>query len=250
MLGNVHFLKTYIYFQDHKKTKSLQAFFSSLTHELKTPLASIKLQTQVLDDFISEGNFPDKDKEKISKYTKRLLSDAVRLEDQLDNHLQLSRVERKALLSLSSINICTFLDKETKRYNESIEFEILNSTNTPIYIHADDFALRTILRNLIDNSIKHVKSTPIKAEFKIIPHSSHVKIYYQDNGDFFCGQVSHLGRLFYKHNSPKGSGIGIYLIKSLMEKMGGLFEIKQSKNLQTILTFKAAPRKEYNRGDL
>ena len=34
----------YIYIQDHKKTISLQAFFSSLTHELKTPLASIKLQ--------------------------------------------------------------------------------------------------------------------------------------------------------------------------------------------------------------
>ena len=57
----------YIYFQDHKKTKALQAFFSSLTHELKTPLASIKLQSEVINDLLEDEALEKNTKEKFQK---------------------------------------------------------------------------------------------------------------------------------------------------------------------------------------
>lgn len=237
----------YIYFQDHKKTKSLQAFFSSLTHELKTPLASIKLQTQVLNDFISGANFSNEEKAKISKYTQRLLNDGIRLEDQLDNHLQLSRVERKALLNLMSTDIAQFLDKESRRYQDEIKIHIKNNLPHGTTIKVDDFALRTILRNLLDNSIKHAKMNPLEATFILTEDKEHIKMTYYDNGKGFDGDMSLLGNLFYKHNSPKGSGIGIYLIQNLMKQMGGksrmnLTLLGPNKNLQTLLFFKPSKR--------
>ena len=48
-----------------------------------------------------------------------------------------------------------------------------------------------------------------------------LNISYSDNGDRFTGDTQSLGKLFYKHNSPKGSGIGLYLVKNLMQQMKG-----------------------------
>lgn len=225
----------YIYFQDYKKTKSLQGFFSSLTHELKTPLASMKLQSQVLTDHIHDLNLTAAEKANLLKYTNRLINDNTRLEDQLDNHLQLSRVKRGAALNLRSINLKHFMQTETKRYSKEIMFD-LQEIPEIFYIMVDDFALKTVFRNLIENSLIHTGKDPV--QIKIAPSKeSQDLIIYSDNGPKFDGDIDSLGKLFYKHNSPKGSGIGIYLIKKLMKSMNGECVVNANENLVFYLRF-------------
>jgi signal transduction histidine kinase len=60
----------FLYFKDQKKTKGLQAFFASMTHELKTPLASIKLQAEVISEDLEE-----KGEQKTLTLVNRLLQD-------------------------------------------------------------------------------------------------------------------------------------------------------------------------------
>jgi len=224
----------YIYLQDYRKTKSLQAFFASLTHELKTPLASMKLQSQVITDIVKDLDHSDL-KEKLEKYTKRLGDDSLRLEDQLDNHLQLSRLERNAALNLREIQIVDFIQKEARRYKDLVQINIQEDSKG-VTIKADDFALQTIFRNLIENSITHVGPGPVEI-FCVISNDHEVKISYRDNGAAFTGDTSKLGELFYKHNSPKGSGIGIYLIKKLTRRMNARLEINACPNLEFTFTF-------------
>lgn len=227
----------YIYFQDHKKTKSLQAFFSSLTHELKTPLASIKLQTQVISDLIHDANIEENFKEKISRYTERLVEDSIKLENQLDNHLQLSRVERDGFLNLREISIISFLKKELNRYHDKISYEIVNeSGDENPNVLADDFALQTIVRNLTDNTLKHSNVEFPKVKL-LIRKDAMVEIHYIDNGEPFEGEASSLGQLFYKYGSPKGSGIGLYLIKNLMRQMKGHIKLIVDPSLNIKLYF-------------
>jgi signal transduction histidine kinase len=225
----------YIFLQDSKKTKSMQAFFASLTHELKTPLASMKLQSQVLADHIDDMDLPSQQKEKLTKYTRRLIDDGLRLEDQLDNHLQLSRVERGAPLNLRSINLNNFFQHEKKRYIQQITIEFDRIPND-LTIMADDFALQTIFRNLIENTIRHGNVTPLQALITIDPENTNT-VYYTDNGKGFEGNLNLLGKLFYKHNSPQGSGIGIHLIKKLMLQMNGEIIISSPDSLQFKLKF-------------
>jgi signal transduction histidine kinase len=78
-----------------------------------------------------------------------------------------------------------------------------------------------------------------KVEIKAVKKNHFVEVIYDDHGSKFNGDVSHLGELFYKHNSSKGSGIGLYLIKNLMRKMQGHFEIENNDRLKFKLTFKA-----------
>lgn len=228
----------YIYLQDYKKTKSLQGFFSSLTHELKTPLASIKLQTQVLWDLIEKSSLAKDEQSKVLKYTARLLEDGTRLEDQLDNHLQLARVERKAYLNLVPINISQFLTKEIQRYSSNIDFKIIQD-DSDLNILADGFALQTVLRNLIDNSIKHTPSDKKQIIFEI-KKDEQVLLIFHDNGNEFKGDINKLGTLFYKVNSPKGSGIGIYLIKKLIKQMGGDLKIVADPGLKFFIHLRPA----------
>jgi signal transduction histidine kinase len=227
------FTLLYVYFQDHKKTKALQAFFASLTHELKTPLAGMKLQSEVLSDLIQEDQeISPSHKSHLLKYTERLTHDSIRLENQLDNHLQLSRLERKAPLNLRMIPAKSFIINEISRLHNQINFN-LDQLDPKILLYADDFALKTILRNLFENTLTHSQQNLPQVSI----YNKGKTLTYQEKGSSFQGSAKHLGELFYKHNSPKGSGIGLYLIKKLMLQMNGVVFFHTQNNFTIELEF-------------
>lgn len=228
----------YVYIQDLKKTRALQDFFASLTHELKTPLASMKLQSQVLADGIDQLELAADVKQHLMTYTQRLASDSIKLEDQLDNHLQLSRVERDSPLNLHAVNLVHFIHQEQKRFEELPPIQMTNS-DQEVLVLADDYALQTIFRNLFENSLTHhPKLEKISISFQDRPDA--IILTYQDYGLPFLGESEKLGELFYKYSSPKGSGIGLYLIKRLLKKMHGKLLIKNDERLVFELLLKKA----------
>src|SRR5690606_29195371 len=72
--------------RDRKRTRSIQAFFASLTHELKTPLTSIRLQAESIADPTNDDAFK-------RQLVERLLADTSRLEAQVERSLELARLE-------------------------------------------------------------------------------------------------------------------------------------------------------------
>ena len=203
----------YFYYQEIKQANSLKAFFASLTHELKTPLASMKLQTEVIKDLVDRGNTQN-----LKNFSEKLISDSKRLELELDKILHLAKIERGVSLPLQEIDLNRFVKKMIQKYQAELEIEY-DDQKEPTIILADEFALTLIFRNLMDNSLKHSQSKKIKIN---IDH--HILTYSDETN--FTGDLKKLGTLFYKHNSPKGSGIGIYLIKKLSESMKGKFEVQ------------------------
>lgn len=214
----------YVFFQDKKKSHSIQAFLASMTHELKTPLASIKLQSDFIHEIIDENN---NDIGQIKKLITRLNEDVQKLENQLDRTLQLARIEKGGHLNLTTINLKSFLHKITK--NETlISFDL--KVDESIDFLADEFSLNLIFKNLIENTKTHLKSPKI-VSIEAKKNNNKVLLSYDDHGEEFDGDIKKLATLFYKHNSPKGTGIGLYLIKKLMRAMKGDFEIQHQRNL-------------------
>jgi len=232
LLIALSFFLLYLYLQDFKKTKSIQAFFSSLTHELKTPLASMKLQAEVMNDFIEDLDEKDLIKNKLKKYSERLLVDNKKLETQLDNHLQLARIERGANINEREISLFQFLTNLVQEYQNEATITLVNIDNN-FNVAADDFALKTVFKNLIENSIKHVKLSTIEIKIEVTNNDSRfISLLYTDNGEGFLGNRENLGTLFYKFNSPQGSGIGLYIVKNLIESMRGRFLIVNTTPLE------------------
>lgn len=223
-----------MYIRDMRKSKSMQAFFSSLSHELKTPLASMRLQAEVIKDLIEDETHSH---DQLSNLTGRLIEDTHNLESELEKSLQLSRIEQDAEMTLSPVSIERFLKHKEQKLLKDMKLE-LKIEPSAREILADELSLNMIFRNLFENTQRHNKSTQ-KISIEARKIGDEVLITYDDFGTPFKGDLSHLGDLFYKFNSTKGSGIGLYLIKNLMRKMHGQFEILNSPNLRFKLVFKA-----------
>jgi signal transduction histidine kinase len=210
-----------LYLKDQNKSKSLHAFFGTLTHELKTPLASIKLQSEVIYETLFEKN-----DQYINNLLIRLIEDTSKLEIQMDKILQLSRIERGGNLNLVPVNIIPFIKNIAKSWSSYFLTEI-SCTEENLNILADEFAIELIIKNLFENTRIHTQSKTIKID--ISKTEKIITIKYQDEGKF-DGKFTDLGTLFYKHNSSKGSGIGLYLINQLMLKMKGSLTITKNSN--------------------
>lgn len=220
-----------LYLKDQRKTKSLQAFFASLTHELKTPLASIRLQGEVINEILSAKNDST-----LNKLSARLIEDTGKLETQMDKILQLSRIERGGELNLTSLKIIPYLKNLSKKWANGLSIEI-ESNDPEAAIVADEFALELMIKNLFENTRIHTNSEKVLISIK--KDKDQVVLTYQDEGSF-TGDIKKLGTLFYKHNSSKGSGIGLYLTNKLLSKMDGKLDISGNDHLIFSLTFKSS----------
>lgn len=231
LLGGSLFI---MYYRDLKKTKAMQAFFASLSHELKTPLASMRLQAEVIKDLIEDESHSH---DQLANLTKRLIQDTHKLESELEKSLQLSRIEQDAQMTLVPVSLERFLKRQEQKLESPFKIDISISQDAQ-EILADELSLNMIFRNLFENTQRHNKLAQ-KVCISARRTGPFVEILYDDFGKKFEGNTSHLGHLFYKFNSSKGSGIGLYLIKNLMKKMQGHFQIINQDRLQFILSFKA-----------
>ncbi len=220
-----------MYFRDLRKSKAMQSFFSSLSHELKTPLASMRLQAEVIKDLIEDETHSH---DQLAALTKRLIEDTDKLESELEKSLQLSRIEQDGNLTLAPVSLEKYLRRHERRLEgRELELDLKGSE-----VMADELALNMIFRNLFENTLRH-NSTTKKIKVSSVIQGNTVIVTYDDHGKKFAGPVEKLGDLFFKFDSSKGSGIGLYLIKSLMKKMRGNFEVKNDERLRFVMCFES-----------
>ena len=162
-----------------------------------------------------------------------MVEDTQRLETQMDKILQLSRIEQGGLLNPVQINPHSFLNNLAQQWSSSLNIEIRN-LNKVDSISADEFALELIFKNLFENTKIHTNNTDVLIE--LTRKGEFININYKDSG-VFTGDKDKLATLFYKYNSSKGSGIGLYLCKKLMERMGGKFEVFNQPGISFQLLF-------------
>lgn len=219
---------TYYYLRSIQRTKAVQAFFASLTHELKTPLASLKLQAEVLKEKCSGFN-----DQSIDVLFERMTEEANNLETQMDKILHLSMVERKAKLTPTNVNLDQKLSSLLEKYKSTLQVNVSNELKDSSIL-CDAIALELILKNLFENTKRHSKEK--RADISITEKGPEVLLTYKDLSPF-KGNTEKMGELFQKSKDSKGSGIGLYLIKKLMLAMNGRCEWDLQGPFQTKLFF-------------
>ncbi|MEO6186869.1 MAG: HAMP domain-containing sensor histidine kinase [Steroidobacteraceae bacterium] len=204
------------YRRDMQRARGTQAFFAALTHELRTPLTSVRLQTEA----IAAG-------EPTQELIDRLLSDTHRLESQIDKTLELARLEGGGSLAEQAIRLDVWLDRVLQgiaaQEGEGAELSVTVDPDLPP-VHGDTAALQLILRNLVENSLRHGDRERIHIDVQASATGNGVTSHYRDDGRGFEGDPSKLGRLFLRGGSSRGTGVGLYLVRVLMDRMGGYVE--------------------------
>jgi signal transduction histidine kinase len=207
----------WLYWRENRRARSMQAFFAAVTHELRTPLTSIRLQAEA----IAEGD-------QRAELARRLLEDSHRLEDQIDKTLELARIEGGGPLSEQSIPLRGWLDKCTAdmaaTWGERLDLLVhVNESLPPIL--ADAGAVQMILRNLIENSVRHSGQNPVRVRLTASERDAGVVLEYHDNGRGLSGDTHRYGRLFGRGSESSGTGVGLYLVRALMKRMGGSVDL-------------------------
>jgi signal transduction histidine kinase len=202
--------------RDSRRTRELEAFFASITHELKTPLTSIRLQAEALADSpkIDAAQKP---------LIRRLLEDTGRLEAQVERTLELARLEGGGPVFLHDIPLESFLENALRPFKEFQGERLTVETQVPagLRVKADPTGLEVILRNTVENSLRHSARDRVRLKIRAERAADGVSVTLSDDGTDFSGDPRRLGKLFAKGARSKGTGIGLYLVSTLMTRMGG-----------------------------
>jgi signal transduction histidine kinase len=233
LLAGLSIALVWLYVRDQRRTNALRAFFASVTHELRTPLTSIRLQAESLAD---GGN--------TSPLVDRLLEDTSRLEGQVEKTLELARIEGGGELDLQPLPIQAWLQRQIQSRSaaRAVEIELSGANPDGALVLADRSALEIIFRNLIENTVRHSASAPARARIASHEQGSELVVSFTDAGQGFGGDPERLGSLFFRGQRSQGAGVGLYLIRMLMQRMGGWaeFDSRPGAGFETRLHFRRA----------
>ena len=226
-------LLAWLYWRESRRARAMQAFFAAVTHELRTPLTSMRLQAEA----IAEGD-------QRVELAQRLLQDSNRLESQIDKTLELARIEGGGPLAEQSVPLRGWLERTVaaiaEPHGERLQLDLRLQDPLPPIL-ADAAAVQMILRNLVENSVRHAQVEPVQVRLNARLRGSQVLLEYRDNGAGSAVPGRDLGRMFGRGANSAGTGIGLYLVRALMQRMGGAarFHSAPGAGFRAELTFAA-----------
>jgi signal transduction histidine kinase len=210
-----------------------QDFVSAVSHELKTPLTSIRMYGEILKaGWASE--------EKKRSYYEYIFNESERLTRLVNNVLHLARISRgsQANVTSSVVSVRELLDA----VRTQIDTPVKNAGFTLTYrvppeslelsVVADPDAFQQIILNLVDNAIKFSANTEqSEIEFGVRVRADRVAFYVRDFGPGIAReQLKKIFTLFYRGESEitretAGTGIGLALVTQLVSAMGGEIDV-------------------------
>lgn len=222
--------------ESHKKV-----FYDNVTHEMKTPLTIIDGYAQIiLDERNSDEKLIIKAASKIKKESKKLHNMVV---DILNiSKLESQRVcEIKEKLNMAYIirSICEDMSIKAKKYEIIIE----KNLEEDVYVYANRDDIWRMLVNIIDNSIKYGKVKSV-IRIKLFKDKNNCNIILEDEGKGIDKEaLQRIYEPFYRVESgslskKEGSGLGLSIVKSIVDKYTGSIDIESEANKDTKVNIK------------
>lgn len=221
-----------VIFKQKKLSEIRNDFINNMTHELKTPIATIGLSSETLMNLD-----PENAKDKLLRYASIIYKENKRLESQVERVLNVATLDRTEIkLNRTVFDVHEIIEEaaENFEFNQleelggTIQLE-LNADN-PI-LNADQVHITNIVNNLVDNAIKYCDKTP-----EIIIFSTNLKgkisITIKDNGKGISREnLKHIFDKFYRVptgnlHDVKGFGLGLFYVKTIIEELGGTISVK------------------------
>ncbi|MBN1686390.1 MAG: HAMP domain-containing histidine kinase [Spirochaetales bacterium] len=213
--------------QQLKVNRMYDSFIASVTHELKSPLASIQLYLETL----SAREVP---KERQDDFVALMLKDSQRLSSLISSILEIAGIEeRKKIYSLQKYDADTLV---RELITEALDQFNLSGDSARVVGYADCVcrvdrrAMKTVLNNLIDNAIKYTVGPP-QIDIRIKPEANRLVIQVTDQG---IGIAEKDQRYLFKKfrriapaDSPnvKGTGLGLYWAREIIRHHHGKISV-------------------------
>lgn len=220
-------------------------FLSNVSHDLKTPINVIYSAMQLEPMFIKNN-----DKDSLLKYTRISRKNCDSLTTLANNIIDIGKINFEYMdITMKDIEFVSFVEDIVQSliyYANEKKIELLFDTNVEeLYFAIDKSAMNRIIINLISNSIKFTNSRG-RILVQIDDSIEEVRLIVKDNGIGMSENV--LRNIFRRYNTEgnnkkmieKGSGIGLHVVKNLVEMQGGTIKIysKKTEGTKVCMVFK------------
>jgi two-component system phosphate regulon sensor histidine kinase PhoR len=204
-------------------SKQQQNFILSITHELKSPLSSIKLMSQTL----AKHQLNEEQKQKLINNS---LSEVDRLQNLVENVLLAAKIDNNSYgFSKGNINLSELCKAVVQMCITSKMASITAQIQDNIQIEADQSAMTSILVNLLENAIKYSNNAPIVFELQKQQHIITINV--KDEGiGILESERQNIFEKFYRigneeTRATKGTGLGLYIVKQLVHYHNGTIKV-------------------------
>jgi len=208
----------------HQKTYQLYRlqnnFINSFTHELKTPVTSLKLY---LETFLKYELTSDERR----KYIRYMLTDVSRLSENISSILNIAKLESKnykgEFIESELVSVTQKFCKNNKHLFQNCKIHINNQLKEPVLYSIDLSLFEILLMNFLTNAIKYNNSETPGIEIDFLKANQNLEIHFSDNGiGLDKKDIKKIFKKFYQvgrveNMSAKGSGIGLNLAQNIVK---------------------------------
>ena len=220
----------YLYEQLKSHDKMKQEFMDIAAHELRTPIQPILGLAQILKDQITDSAQ--------TKFLDIILRNAKRLEQLQEGMLDVTRIEGGSMkINKQSFNLNELIFRILQDFSIQLKddtgIKLNYRSDGDVWVNADKNRIIQVISNLLDNAIKFTKAGTILVELAIrknekkIADNNQVIVSIKDEGPGIDPPI--MPKLFTKFasKSEKGTGLGLFISKSIIEAHGGKMGEKQ-----------------------
>jgi len=223
-----------------KRLSELQRdFINNMTHEFKTPISSIKIAADVLakDEMIQDNT-------RLSNYSKIIVDQNQRLNDQVEKVLNIARLEKDNLeLKKEQFDLTkelrSIIENEKIKLKEGLlTYDLLEEE---VIIEADKLHFTNVITNILDNAVKYSKEEP-EVHLSMTKKSGSVRISIMDKGiGIPKEQTKEVFDKFYRISTGdvhdvKGFGLGLFYVKNISQAHGWIPKLESELGKGTTFT--------------
>ena len=223
-----------------KRSKEL---ISNISHDLKTPITAIKGYVEGIMDGVADTP------EKMERYIRTIYNKANDM-DMLINELTLySKIDSNRIpYNFNTISVNDYFDDcaadlKIDLEARGIKFDYLNYVNSDIKIIADAEQLKRVINNIISNSAKYMDKSQKMIHLRVKDVGDFVQVEIEDNGKGIgAKELPYIFERFYRtdasrNSSTGGSGIGLSIVKKIIEEHGGKIWATSKEGTGTVMYF-------------
>lgn len=197
-------------------------FISVASHELKTPMTSLKASIQILDKLIKTNGNPDR----VIQFIDKANISLSKMQHLIESLLNVSKISAGQLaLNKTHFKIAGLVTESCEHVRLNNDHDLIVKGDKELQVYADRSKIEQVLINLVNNAVKYAPSSR-RIIVDIVKRSKTVKLSVQDFGDGIAyDKIPHLFERYYRVDSTglqySGLGLGLYISAEIVERHGG-----------------------------